>query len=217
MREHRAALEGTFEQARQHNSFCSRTRATAAAPASADATVAGMSPLPACIDVVGASPLSVQMGTRAHPSSAQMWHVAPTPGVDVARAPSPVDISNGNTARWPGPRQAGGGRLCHGLTYTGARWAGSAGSPGSSRLLDRNQGPWASARGGANLNRDRPSRDLNGDAVRERSGRAASAFRLCGSAVEWGPSRNCPQICRDRERGLDPDVVIPDVYSQSRK
>jgi hypothetical protein len=35
-----------------------------------------------------------------------------------------------------------------------------------------------------------------------------------GDGVQWGPSRNCPQICGDCERGLDPaGVLLPEASS----
>ena len=35
-----------------------------------------------------------------------------------------------------------------------------------------------------------------------------------GDGVKWGPSRNCPQICGDCERGLDPaGVILPEASS----
>ena len=38
-----------------------------------------------------------------------------------------------------------------------------------------------------------------------------------GDGVQWGPSRNCPQICGDCERGLDPaGVILPEASSTPR-
>ena len=38
-----------------------------------------------------------------------------------------------------------------------------------------------------------------------------------GDGVKWGPSRNCPQICGDCERGLDPaGVILPEASSTPR-
>ena len=36
-----------------------------------------------------------------------------------------------------------------------------------------------------------------------------------GDGAIWGPRRNCPQICGDCERGLDPAVVIPPEASST--